>query len=86
MSESSSSPSVTAEGSALPFDAASAVGATPADAPPAIAKDIPAAPHTGKVALERLRFEACFARAMVESPVPASKCLVASPVMLALLW
>jgi hypothetical protein len=72
MSESSSSPSVTAEGSAVPFDVVSAVGATPADALPAIAKDIPAAPHTGKAIFERFRFGACFARAIVEPPVPAN--------------
>ena len=41
---------------------------TAADAPPAIAKDIPAAPHIGKAGLERFRFEACFARAMVGLP------------------
>jgi hypothetical protein len=38
---------------------------TAADAPPAIAKDIPAAPHTGNAGFERFRFEVCFARAMV---------------------
>jgi hypothetical protein len=41
---------------------------TAADAPPAIARDIPAAPHTGKACLERFRFEASFARAMVDLP------------------
>ena len=45
-------------------DGAFSVGATAADAPPAIAKDTPAAPHTGKAVLERFRLEACFARAM----------------------
>jgi hypothetical protein len=38
-----------------------------ADALPAIAKDMPAAPHTGKFGPERFRFEVCFARAMVSS-------------------
>jgi hypothetical protein len=42
---------------------------TAADALPAIAKDIPAAPHIGNAALERFRFEVCFARAMVDLPV-----------------
>jgi hypothetical protein len=37
---------------------------TAADALPAIAKDMPAAPHTGNVGPERFRFEVCFARAM----------------------
>jgi hypothetical protein len=37
---------------------------TAADAPPAIARDMPAAPHTGNVDLERFRIEACFARAI----------------------
>jgi len=35
-----------------------------ADAPLVIARDIPAAPHTGNAGLERFRFEACFARAI----------------------
>jgi hypothetical protein len=47
-------------------DGAFSVGATAADAPPAIAKDAPAAPHIGKAVLGRLRFEFCFARAIVE--------------------
>ena len=42
-----------------------AVGAV-ADVPPAIAKDIPAAPNTGKVILRRFRFETRFVRAIVE--------------------
>jgi hypothetical protein len=50
-----------------------AVGATAANAPSAIAKDTPAATHTGKAVLDRFRFEACFARAIVGPPVPASK-------------
>jgi hypothetical protein len=37
-----------------------------ADAPLPIAKDTPAAPNTGKANFRRLRFEACFARAMIE--------------------
>jgi hypothetical protein len=45
-------------------DGAFAVGATAADAPPAIAKDIPAAPHAGKAVFRRFRFEVCFARAI----------------------
>jgi hypothetical protein len=50
------------------------IGTTAADAPPAIAKDIPAAPHAGKAFLERFRFRSCFfARAMVEPPVSESK-------------
>jgi len=53
-------------------DGAFVVGATPADAPPAIASDRPAAPH-GKAFIGRFRFEACFARAIVGPPVPASK-------------
>jgi hypothetical protein len=43
---------------------------TAADALPAIAKDMPAAPHTGNSGLERFRFEVCFARAMVNLPDP----------------
>lgn len=63
-SESSSSPRVIT-GSVCRDDAFSA-GATPvADAPPAIAKDIPAAPQTGKAFLECFRFETGFVRAMV---------------------
>jgi hypothetical protein len=50
-----------------------AVGATAANAPSAIAKDTPAATHNGKAVLDRFRFEACFARAIVGPPVPASK-------------
>jgi hypothetical protein len=67
-SESSSSPSVTTDGRALCCDEVSAVGATPADAPPAIAKDMPAAPHAGKVIFRPFRFDACFARAIVDTP------------------
>jgi hypothetical protein len=44
------------------------VGATAADAPLAIARDIPAAPHTGRAFLERFRFETFFARAMMDLP------------------
>src|SRR5262245_19407349 len=50
------------------------VGAIAADAPPAIAKDTPAAPQTGKVASARLRFEACFARAIVGPPAFPGDC------------
>jgi hypothetical protein len=54
-------------GSACRDDAFSA-GATPvADAPPAIARDIPAAPHTGRAFLVRLLFETCLPRAMVKN-------------------
>jgi hypothetical protein len=67
-SESSSSPSVTTDGRALCFDAVSAVGATPADAPPAMARDMPAAPQTGKAIFGPFRFETCFARAIVDTP------------------
>jgi hypothetical protein len=66
MSESSSSPRVITGGSIVRCDGEFAVGAVAADAPPAIAKDIPAAPHTGKAIFGRFRFEACFARAIVE--------------------
>jgi hypothetical protein len=48
-------------------DGAFAVGAAAADTPPASAKDTPAAPHTGRVNLERRCFEAFFARAMAET-------------------
>jgi hypothetical protein len=47
-------------------DGAFGVGATAADAPPAIAKDMPAAPHAGKAVLRRFCFAACFARAILE--------------------
>ena len=50
---------------AVSCDGTFAVGAV-ADAPPAIAKDTPATPNTGKVVLRRFRFEACFACAIVE--------------------
>jgi hypothetical protein len=62
-SDSSSSPRVIT-GSICCDDPFSA-GATPvADAPPTIAKDIPAAPHAGKAFLECFRFETGFVRAM----------------------
>jgi len=64
MSESSSSPNVLT-GTACCGDVF-APSTSAADAPPAIAKDMPAAPHTGKACLERFRFEACFGRAMVD--------------------
>jgi hypothetical protein len=38
-----------------------------ADAPPPIAKDIPAAPNAGKAIFRRFRFEPCFARAIEPS-------------------
>jgi hypothetical protein len=46
---------------------------TAADAPLVIAKDIPAkdipaAPHTGKAFFERFRFVACFGRAIMHLP------------------
>jgi hypothetical protein len=50
----------------MPCDGAFGVGATAADAPPAIAKDMPAAPHAGNAVLRRFCFEACFARAILE--------------------
>jgi len=59
-------------GGALRCAAPFVVGATAADAPLAIAKDTPAAPHTGRDILERFRFEACFARAMAEPPISVS--------------
>src|SRR3982751_2164150 len=65
MSESSSSPSVTTGSRAC--EGAFSPGTTAADVPLAIAKDIPAAPHIGK-AFERLRLEACLARAMTDLP------------------
>jgi hypothetical protein len=83
MSASSSSPRVTTDGSAVRCDGAFAVGATPAEAPPAIAKDMPAAPHTGKAIFGRLCFEVCFARAIVVPPTSASKYPVANVVMVA---
>jgi len=43
-----------------------AVGATAAEALPAMAKETPAAPHIGKAVFRRFRFEACFARAIVK--------------------
>jgi len=42
-----------------------AVGAV-ADVPPAVDKDIPAAPNTGKAIRRHFCFEVCFARAIVE--------------------
>jgi hypothetical protein len=66
MSESSSSPSVTTGSRAC--EGAFSPGTTAADVPLAIAKDIPAAPHTGKTFLDRLRLEACFARAIADLP------------------
>jgi hypothetical protein len=45
-----------------------------ADAPPAIAKDTPAAPNTGKDFRTRFRFEVCFACAIVEISMSARKC------------
>ena len=38
-----------------------AVGATAADAPPAIVNDTPAAPNMGRAVLRRFRFAGCFA-------------------------
>jgi len=37
-----------------------------ADAPPAIAKETPAAAHTGKAVFERFRLKPCFAFAIAE--------------------
>jgi hypothetical protein len=37
-----------------------------ADAPPVIAKETPAAAHTGKAVFERFRLKPCFAFAIVE--------------------
>jgi hypothetical protein len=50
--------------SAGPLGDVSAVGATAADAPLAIANDIPAAPQAGKAILERFLLEARFACAI----------------------
>jgi hypothetical protein len=47
-----------------------AVGAVAADAPPAIVKDIPAAPNTGKAIRRRFCFVARFARAIAKPPIP----------------
>jgi hypothetical protein len=69
-SESSSSPRVTVEGRAVCFDDVSGAGVA-ADAPPTIAKDMPAAPHTGKAIFGRF-FGACFVRAMDRVSVPVS--------------
>ena len=66
MSEISSSPSVVTEGSDVPRDDGSAVGATAADVLPAIAREIPAAPHAGKAILRRFRLEADFAYAIAK--------------------
>jgi hypothetical protein len=79
-SKSSSSPRAITGGRTVGCAGPFAVGATAANAPPAIAKDTPAAPNTGKAVLERFRFEACFVRAIVEPPVPASN----YPIMVAL--
>jgi hypothetical protein len=65
----------------MPCDGAFAVGATAADAPPAIAKDIPAAPHAGKAVPRRLRFEVCFARAIMEPSYTTEKMLGRCSVM-----
>lgn len=66
-SESSSSPRVMT--GSIRCDDPFSAGATPvADAPPTIAKDIPAAPHTGKAFFECFLFETGFARAMAEPP------------------
>jgi hypothetical protein len=76
MSEISSSSRVTSGAGAAVCDDAFVVGAIAADAPPAIAKDIPAAPQTGKAFCRRFRFEVCFARAILHPPVlfwPAMK-------------
>jgi len=51
-------------------DGTFAVGATAAEAPPAIASDIPAAPHAGKATFERFRFAGCLARA-INAVLPA---------------
>ena len=49
-----------------------AVGAV-ADVPPAIAKDIPAAPNTGKAILRRFGFEVRFARTIAEPSYTAEQ-------------
>src|SRR4051794_20331484 len=67
-SESSSSPRVIT--GRVFCGAVVAPSTTAADALPAIAKDMPAAPHTGNAGPERFRFEACFVRAMAELPCP----------------
>jgi hypothetical protein len=72
-SESSSSRRLMTGGDAVPCDDAFGVGSTAADALPAIAKDTPAAPHTGKAVLERFRLEVCFMRAMAEPRVCVNK-------------
>src|SRR6266849_1797843 len=61
-----------------------AVGAAAADAPPAIAKDTPAAPNTGMAVFRRFRFEACFACAIAEPPMPTSKRSTSGTVLIAL--
>ena len=53
-------------------DGTFAVGAFAA-APPAIAKDTPAAPNAGKPIRRRFRLETCFVRAIVKPPGQAQK-------------
>src|SRR5436190_6497973 len=67
-SESSSSPRVIT--GRVFCGAVFAPSTTAADALPAIAKDMPAAPHIGNAGPERFRFEACFVRAMADLPCP----------------
>ena len=54
-----------------------AVGAF-ADAPPAIARDTPAAPNAGKPLRPRFRLEGCFVRAIVKPPVRVRRMLLGS--------
>jgi hypothetical protein len=56
-----------------PFGEISGVGATAADAPLAIANDIPAAPQAGKAILERFLLEARFACAIFKSSLASSE-------------
>src|SRR5262245_39732889 len=56
-----------ADGEVSCNDSAFAVGAFAA-APPAIIKDIPAAPNAGKPTRRRFRLETCFVRAIVSLP------------------
>jgi hypothetical protein len=70
-SESSSSPRVIT--GSIFSDVVFSPLTTAADALPAIAKDMPAAPHTGNAGLESLRLEACFARAIGKPLISGEK-------------
>jgi hypothetical protein len=71
-------------GRAVSCDGTFAVDTVADDAPPAIVKDTPAAPNTGKAVIRRFRFEACFACAIAEPPMPTSKRSTSGTVLIAL--